>query len=293
MKRRIIGQHDSFTITLPKKWVEDNNLKGKDEVDLSISDRGALVIATERREAVKKITLHAEHDSFETLKILISNTYKSGFSNITLLSKKSISLKNIRKVVDGLIGLELIGHTEGKFELKVISQFSQEDFDLFVRKLFLNVKISLEELTIGKYDEIKEYMREVHKLGNYLRRLCNSLPSTLSKPYNILFVRLANMATNLYEFSNNIKRDKKSYTKILQEILDYYTDLQNVYYKKEYTALVGKAFKKKEELFSDLFKLPNNKARFYAGLLIQNNYLTFGCIAAILFEKSHASSEVL
>ena len=38
MKRKLIKQRDSYTVTLPKEWISEKNLMPGDEIELEIKD---------------------------------------------------------------------------------------------------------------------------------------------------------------------------------------------------------------------------------------------------------------
>jgi phosphate uptake regulator len=57
MRRKIIKQgNNSYTLTLPIKWVKEYNLDGADEVEI-IEEEGSLKIVSEQKKIKKEISI--------------------------------------------------------------------------------------------------------------------------------------------------------------------------------------------------------------------------------------------
>jgi len=106
MERKIISLgRTSLVVSLPKHWVELNELKRGDTVSLAVQRDRSLVVfpSVKKGEKRKEITLHVNTDEKEPLIVRrIIGCYLNGYSVIKVLSKKIFSVpqrKAIRNIV--------------------------------------------------------------------------------------------------------------------------------------------------------------------------------------------------
>jgi len=106
MERKIISLgRTSLVVSLPKHWVELNELKQGDTVSLAVQRDRSLVVfpSVKKGEKRKEITLHVNTDEKEPLIVRrIIGCYLNGYSVIKVLSKKIFSVpqrKAIRNIV--------------------------------------------------------------------------------------------------------------------------------------------------------------------------------------------------
>ena len=106
MERKIMSLgRSSFVISLPKHWMELNELKKGDVVSLAVQrDRSLVVLpGAEKKTESKEITLHIDLNEKETVIVRkIISCYLSGYSGIKVVSKEVFSIaqrKSIRNIV--------------------------------------------------------------------------------------------------------------------------------------------------------------------------------------------------
>lgn len=106
MERKIISLgRSSLVVSLPKHWVELNELKKGDTVSLAVQRDRSLVVfpSVRKKKQSKEITLHVEADEKETLIVRrIIGCYLNGYTDIKIMSKKIFSVpqrKAIRNIV--------------------------------------------------------------------------------------------------------------------------------------------------------------------------------------------------
>ncbi len=105
-KRKIMALgRSSLVISLPKHWVNLNELKQGDVVSLAVQRDRSLVVfpGPERKREPKTITLHVDPDEKEVMIVRsIIACYLNGYSGIRLVSKKIFSIpqqRAIRRIV--------------------------------------------------------------------------------------------------------------------------------------------------------------------------------------------------
>jgi len=105
MERKIISLgRSSLVVSLPKHWVELNELKRGDVVSLAVQRDRSLVVfpSVKKKKESKEIILHVDTDEREPLIVRrIIGCYLNGYSNIKVLSKKIFSVpqrKAIRNI---------------------------------------------------------------------------------------------------------------------------------------------------------------------------------------------------
>lgn len=106
MERKIISLgRTSLVVSLPKHWVELNELKRGDVVSLAVQRDRSLVVfpSVQKKKESKEITLYIDTNEREPLIVRrIIGCYLNGYSGIKVLSKKIFSVpqrKAIRNIV--------------------------------------------------------------------------------------------------------------------------------------------------------------------------------------------------
>src|SRR4030042_3465195 len=97
----------SMVISLPKNWMQLNELNKGDVVSFAIQRDRSLVVypSAEKKAKRKKITLRIDQNEEETLitqKIL--GSFLNGYSGITLISEKTLSVPQ-RKAIRNIAGM--------------------------------------------------------------------------------------------------------------------------------------------------------------------------------------------
>ncbi len=137
MKRKLVKQGiRALTITLPAAWVEKNNLKAGDEVDLTEAE-AALTIATEKVVSQKEITVDVRGLIPRLADRFMARAYQKGYDKITIIFDDSETMLAIKNKVAELMGFEILNISKNKLEIQVISNQLNLDFDTLLRRAFL------------------------------------------------------------------------------------------------------------------------------------------------------------
>ena len=108
-KRKLVKQGAAtHMISLPSKWVKDNNLKKGDEVEVENLDKN-LVISIEAPKKKTEISIKLSGLTETSIRTLITNTYRTGYDKITVELENSEQFKILKKIIETLlIGFEII-----------------------------------------------------------------------------------------------------------------------------------------------------------------------------------------
>jgi antitoxin component of MazEF toxin-antitoxin module len=160
MKRKLIPQGgSSLTLYLPKNWVDKNNLKAGEEVDVDIAENNVIVFPSKSKHEKKKISLVLPKKE-SIARTLLVNAYRAGFDVIEI---SGADIKFINHIAEKfLVGFEAFRNNE-KIVLESVSEPSYEEFNNLVQKQFF-----LLEEVITDFDE--EYVLKIQKYDNFLKR---------------------------------------------------------------------------------------------------------------------------
>jgi antitoxin component of MazEF toxin-antitoxin module len=257
MKRRIIQQHKSYTLTLPIKWIEQKRLKQGDEVDIDI-ENGKIIIDSAARPELRKAVIKVPEKA--ATKPLIGTAYRAGYTNIILELKEEIGLSELNNIVDHFTGLEIEDFEKKRAVLRCISPVNIEEFNFFVRKIFLSLKLMADELISFidtkklNYENIMELRKNIVKSRDYCMRAINiDKISRKGACDEYLFIHiLEKIEGAFWHMTRYIKNNKPKTSIAIKEQLLYLKDLidksYHVYLKGDYNLGV-------KEVLSDRFKL--------------------------------------
>jgi phosphate uptake regulator len=168
MKRKVVRQgHNTLTVTLPKQWTEEHNIKAGDELDLRETEEG-LVMASDYHAAPKTISLNVDGMERLALSKLLIAAFEQGFDTITLTFTKphikswSHGKENVSDVINffvsRLIGLEILSQTPRSITIGNVSE-KLVKFEVVLSRIFFLMEEYLQHLIIamksGDYEDLK------------------------------------------------------------------------------------------------------------------------------------------
>ncbi|MFH2028392.1 MAG: AbrB/MazE/SpoVT family DNA-binding domain-containing protein [Nanoarchaeota archaeon] len=250
MKRKLIGQKDSYTLTLPKKWVKEQNLKSGDEIDIGEESNGSLSIKTSAIKP-KAINIYSFDSTGMTkfeLEKLFRGLYRSrveeiivNFSNPKVWDHQNNKPTTIQKICEKmctrLIGLEIIKQESNSLTLQCfISKDDERNMGVIKRRIFLLIKDFMDSI-IENLDDFKEFQKTTYNTHDniakfieyYLRILIYSkIPSEIKSADYSLIMLLDKIVDKLRHLSDEITNKPSKKTK---DYLEKLFDLFNSYYK--------------------------------------------------------------
>lgn len=143
MQRRIMSLgRSSMVISLPKNWMQLNELKKGDAVSLAIQRDRSLVVypSTQKKGTSKEITLRIGQKEEETLiAAKIVGSFLNGYSGITLIAEKIFSIpqrKAIRRISGRLYMRVMESDSKGMY-LQTLSDESKASLEQAIQRMHL------------------------------------------------------------------------------------------------------------------------------------------------------------
>lgn len=186
MKRRKIQliAGTTYSISLPKDWVQKNKLKEQEEVMIFEKSDGTLNISPEIAEEKNLGSISLNVDDFEeNMESILFTIYYLGFENITLFSKKVLDKNTkfmIRSALRHMSGTEIAFEDKQKMILKVLLDKSKIDVYQVLYRLFLILDLSIANIIQDlDYQEIRINENEIDRLYQLLTKVISlSLTNT-------------------------------------------------------------------------------------------------------------------
>jgi len=156
MKRKInmVGT-GTLTVSLPSKWVKDNNLKKGDEVDLQ--EKGpSLILGAKPGAEKKEININLNSSDYTFIRALMRNLYIHGFELIRINYNSDIDYASISKAISDLDGFEITHESRSECTIETISDIRYEQFKTFYGKQFQIIRFMQELLNKAFKDGANE-----------------------------------------------------------------------------------------------------------------------------------------
>lgn len=195
MQRKVIKQgNGSYTITLPKKWVNLNGIE--DVIDMQESSSG-LVLSSKDNSAEKEITITESIADISRLRTILSTLYRRTYTKV-ILSKNSFSYAEIVSCLNSLQGALVIDYSVSTVHIQFPKEKSTELVESTINRMFFLTKMILQEEQENKEDLKKEAI----KLRDYAQRLINNnkYGEDASYEYNSIIFILEKLCS---QFSKN------------------------------------------------------------------------------------------
>jgi len=136
MKRSLVKQGEStMMVSLPTKWIKDNNLVKGEEIDISQLDNNLLISSKPiNKKTETTITLIGVTESI--IRTLITNAYRSGYDKIKIIysnEKQYLILNDVLKT--RLIGFDVTKKENEYCLVENITEPSEEQFENIIIKI--------------------------------------------------------------------------------------------------------------------------------------------------------------
>jgi len=279
--------NSSFAIALPIEWVRGNKLDKGDIIYIEKNSNSELVILpTEKKVEVvdKEIILKTENKDIERIIAEISSAYMNNY-NIMIIEdnfqKKRLS--EIKEILGGMIGMEIIKQSNNKIVVRDILDAYQFPISEVLRKMDNIIRGMFEELIEAinenkvlskKAAEIAKIDLEVNKLYFLSWKLIRKglADEKIARSFNTDSLKLSSMqwmSMNLESIGDEIKRvarfvsqgDQKEIKKIKLGLIKLilliqrnYTDAMTAYYKTDKDLALEVASKNDESTIEECDK---------------------------------------
>ncbi len=249
MKRKLVKQGTAtMMISLPSKWVKQNRLEKGSEVDIDEKDNSIIINTEESKKQKKEIIIEITKENRGNIKNILTHIYRRDFDKITILNIDSVLLKELRNIVQLLLGFEIISKDSNKCILENVSEPTENKYESILKKVFSIIKddidIIIGDLKNNKYEnqlEIEESRIQGDRFVLFCRRLLTrgkSSNSILDWELLTSLMRIHHNFYYMYKYSseNNIKIEK-SVLDLLENLKDYFELFIDSYYNKNINSI--------------------------------------------------------
>ena len=213
MERKIMSLgKSSLVISLPKEWMQLNELKKGDAISFSIQRDRSLIIypSTNKKTVAKEITLNVgqnEEEALITQKII--GSFLNGYSGITLVSEKIFSIqqtKAIRNIAGKLYMRVMESDTKGVY-IQSLTDESKASLEQAIQRMHLishsmcaDAIASLRERDIALAKTVYSLHDDVDHFSFFIIRLIRDAAQNplLANELRIRPTRLLNYQTLVY-----------------------------------------------------------------------------------------------
>ncbi|MBS3105119.1 phosphate uptake regulator PhoU [Candidatus Woesearchaeota archaeon] len=138
----------SFILSMPKSWVEKNNLKKGDLI--SVNDDGfELTLSAnqqEKKPGFKDIDIDSRNKDIEMLKAEIASSYLNGYDTINILfDSNSKEAPKIKDVIRNLSGLEIMEQTSTRIVAKNLININDISISNIIRRMDIITRAMMED----------------------------------------------------------------------------------------------------------------------------------------------------
>ncbi len=209
MKRKLVRQgQNALTITVPSKWVKDQNLSAGNEVLVKIKDDSLLLQTNEPRKVVEISEINEYN--YKSIRTLISAYYKAGFDLLKLNFNFVVPEEELFRAVNSFTGLVITSMKNKVVEIECISSLEKFEFEKLMRRMLHCVSFMFSQICEDPkqsiYPKQLEMKKEVIKIRDHLIRATAEQDFGAKQQYNYyeIITTLEKIASHLVKFSKGI-----------------------------------------------------------------------------------------
>ena len=273
MKRSVIQLAGrTLLVSLPAKWVDANNVKKGDELDI-LEDGHRIIVNTDKVSAITE-TKDLDADQLgQLIRRYIFALYKKGVDEIKVkYSDPSIVDLIRRTILNETVGYEIVSQTPKSCVIKLITSGSITEFDNMLRRTFLLLLSMADETLDAIKNSNLEHLSKTALLEEPNNRLTTVCRRSLNKwgtehfnkmgPIYYIVEELENVADEYGFLCNNLYGLKDSASKntirpeviaVLEKVNNMLRGFYEIFYKFD-----ANKFKKINETRMELVKEAHN-----------------------------------
>ncbi len=260
----------TYSITLPKEWVVDNNVEKGDVLKVEKLSKNTLEVSPNKDKEeveIKEINIQADDKEHEDIFREVVAAYIKGYTIINIKGDIKGKIRELRQKLQELIGLEIMEVSSKGLKAKSFLDVTETSVEKTIRRVFYITKSMSKEFKEsvekgGSIDEILELDREVNRNTFFiLKYLFKSLddPKVAEKigmkNYEIFFtwelIKQLEAISDKIKMMADIASNKEILIKkdAMNEFLNIYEEVeQNFFF------AIEEYFKKNKENVHEIFK---------------------------------------
>ncbi len=239
MRRKLIKQGlGGVTLSLPIKWVRDNNLEGGDEIILEEDENKLILSSTETKgKKIKEVTLDTTNKNH--LRSVIASAYKAGYTEIILNSKQKVSLKLLNEIVNSFTGLELVDQSEKSVTIKSFIITEEQEVEKLIIKMFQITKtiasaFQEQNPDINYIESLA--LTNMRKIRDHCLRAINTNKYGGDKSYDYydLVTILEKSSAEFYNLNKEVIKSKSKLINHSEELVNLFDNTYQAFLKKDF-----------------------------------------------------------
>jgi len=309
IRKAIQSNATTLLVSLPKKWVNQYNVKKGDEINIEKKDGSLLITPTKQTKPKKKTAyLSIKSDYKQYIKLIITSTYRMGYDlvNIDFDTKKQFN--TLQEVIsERLIGYEITEKKQNRCKVESITEPPEDRIDVIVKRMFFIIKDTsdtiLEFFKGGPNIDLKYLENQTYKIDQYsyfCRRTLSKKGygerSYLKWVFSLYLLLIQHGYFRLIDYLIRKKiKPSKRFIELLGKTDKYFSNFLDAYFKKDI-----KEFSKINEIgenliYKDCYRLfeqnTEGAAVYHLTEVIRHVYLS--TVPSIGIFISYTSSEPL
>ena len=219
MRRKLIRQgNNALTVTLPAKWLQENNLNAGDEIDIDYEGKVLSLSQSNKGKHEKTVSITVDTNDFELYRSLIGSYYRAGYDVINVHYSNVGTLLLLQKIVDVLYGFEILDSSETGCVIKNMYSFETTDVQTYFTKM-IHIITTMQSLIHNHVtskkkcsdEELSQFKFNAAKMRDIIARIIvheKSLDQNVF-PYYLLSFNLWNITRNYYKIFKTLKYNAK------------------------------------------------------------------------------------
>ena len=264
---------NSYVVSLPKEWMDSQNLHKGDLIYYLEQDDHLILAARDHSvKEAKSVIIEAENKDIKYLNLEIISAYLKNSTYIEIRGKQAVDqhLAEIRQILYGLVGMEIIEQTPTKIVAKDLIDLKEVSIDATIRRMDMMLRVMLGDVIecLDGYnpDTLKHRDQDINRLSYLSFRLLNyaqqnpSFLKSIGVKDTYLFARWL-IVIRIEEIGDHVKRigrflaaakldakQKKGIKDIYTRIKPLYEQAMNAFYTKDLQLAIANEFQTKDTL---------------------------------------------
>lgn len=161
MKRKVVQQGPAtLMISLPSKWVKENNVSKGDELDLA-EEKGKIILTVDAPSTNTLSKEHAVVDFGVFNEYFVNYFYQKGYDEVLIRCKDPEVALLVEKRARELMGFEVVEKGKNFVRVKSLMKIDQQEFDTVFKKLFQITLVMGDKITEASEQKSDEKKKEI------------------------------------------------------------------------------------------------------------------------------------
>lgn len=241
MRRKLVQQGEfTLMVSLPKRWVDSYKLKKGSAVDIEDWE-GSLLIFPSEIPKTKITSLRLGVVAESMLRTVIVNAYRSGYDRVLLSLENPKDMGTVINTLKNYVkGYKIVSSKNAVCTIEYGNAQENEDFDIYLRKVFQNVRQVIEG-TIERFQnprafpDYEDVCLRVHQYDSGCRRMMvkTRIAGDLIQHYWSLLTLVVHAQRELYFLHREFVEGMTCDQKLLDGLKQAITLLEQGFFKRD------------------------------------------------------------